>query len=452
MSHRLLIIGDAPESLCHLGEAGSALHDLVLSRIDWPSLRLESLDPAGVDVIVPVIGSDVSASRKFLDSLNRIPLRKPTMAYLSTGCDATLFTLASSVADDYVTETAPPNEIRQRLLRLVGRSQNEATAARQALTEEIGLAQLVGSDPAFLVQIRKIPLLARSTSPVFISGETGTGKELCARAIHALSDRHDQPFIPLDCGAFPDHLFENEMFGHVRGAYTDAHRDQKGMIALAEGGTLFLDEVDSLSPAAQSKLLRFLQEHTYRPLGSDRFVTANVRIVAASNRDLEAMTKTRQFRLDLFYRLCVLRLHAMALRERRGDVEHLAAHFLGELCRDSRLPRKNLASSTGRMLREHDWPGNVRELYNVIQQCVTFTEGCTILPQHLPPTFGDQTDTEPLSFNRARNEVLQAFERRYIEDLMRECGGNVTHAARLAQKERRVFGRMVKRHNIKREP
>jgi two-component system response regulator GlrR len=452
MSHHLLIIGEAPEPLERLLAAEDGeLGDLSRSYLAWSSLQLDALCKHKADLIVPVIRPDILESGSFLSWLQNKPIRKPTMAVLSGECDCRLFNLASQVADDFVTESAQAPEIRHRLTRLIGKVEDETAIARRVLTDEFALAQLVGRDPAFLAQVNKIPLLARSASPVLITGETGTGKELCAHAIHNLSARRVRPFIPIDCGAFPDHLFENEMFGHTRGAYTDAHRDQKGLVALAEGGTLFLDEVDSLSLTAQSKLLRFLQERTYRPLGSERFMRADVRIIAATNRDLEATAKTKQFRLDLFFRLCVLKLHVMPLRERRGDVELLAVHFLSEICRENQVPQKSLAATTARLLRGHDWPGNVRELYNVIQQCVTFSEVAQILPQHLPIQFDGTQADEPVSFDKARTIVLQTFERRYVEDLLRECGGNVTHAARLAQKERRVFGRLVKRYNIKRE-
>lgn len=446
MSNHLLIIGDVPASLEY------PLPGMCCTQLAWSSLRLDALREYGADLIVPIIRPEITESGAFLTALLERPIRKPTMAILSRECDRDCFDLAARVADDFVSETAPAHEIRHRLSRLVGEPEGETTRVRNTLTRELGLAQLVGRDRRFLEQIGKIPLLARSGSPVLISGESGTGKELCAHAIHNLSARCNRPFIPLDCGAFPDHLFENELFGHARGAYTDASRDQKGLVALAEGGTLFLDEVDSLSPAAQSKLLRFLQERTYRPLGSERFVRADIRLLAATNRDLEALVKAKQFRLDLYFRLCVLKLHALALRERRGDIGVLADHFLDEICRRDALPRKSLATTTTRALYHYDWPGNVRELYNVMEQCVTFTKGTQIHPRHLPAQFEQpQAGHQPISFNQARSLALADFERRYVEDLLRGCGGNVTHAARLAQKERRMFGRMVKRYNLKRE-
>ena len=343
-------------------------------------------------------------------------------------------------------------ELRHRIARISGRSESNAEAVHDRLIEELGLKQLVGRNSQFVEMVAKIPRIARSNRTVLITGETGTGKELCARAIHQLGPRRDFPFIPVDCASFPDHLFENEMFGHARGAFTDAHRDQKGLITLAEGGTLFLDEVDSLSPAAQSKLLRFLQEHTYRPIGSDRFLRANVNVVAATNRDLEALVCGREFRADLFFRLNVLRLVLVPLRERRDDIVLLARHFLEMLSAETGTPRKSLALATIHRLEHHDWPGNVRELYNVIQSATVFCDGMQILPSDILRIAPDhpQSEVQGTGFREGRTRAIEAFERHYVEKVLFEAGGNVTRAAQVAEKDRRAFGRLIKRYNISR--
>jgi DNA-binding NtrC family response regulator len=247
-------------------------------------------------------------------------------------------------------------------------------------------------------------------------------------------------------------LFENEMFGHERGAFTDAHRAQKGLVAIAEGGTLFLDEIDSLSLRAQGKLLRFLQDRTYKPLGAEKFIRANIRIVAASNRDLDHEVETQAFRRDLFFRVNVLRLHMIPLRERPGDIAPLAKHFLSLACAEIGSARKVLAPSALSLLECSDWPGNVRELCNIIRRAVVYSEGRLILPAHIAPGLKPAATSDlftTASFNQARAEALNAFERRYAEALLRKHNGNITHAAREAGKDRRAFGRLVKRHNLK---
>jgi len=329
-------------------------------------------------------------------------------------------------------------------------NRREAAAIEDPPNSEPGLAQLVGTDENFLREIAKIPLAARSDAEVLITGETGTGKELCARAIHQLSRRRSFPFVCVDCGALPDSLLDNEMFGHQRGAFTDAHRAQMGLVAISEGGTLFLDEIDSLSLCAQAKLLRFLEDQTYKPLGAEKFVRANVRIVTASNRNLDCAVKKKVFRRDLFFRINVLRIHMIPLRERSGDIAALAQHFLTLSCAEMGSARKVLASSTLHLLECLDWPGNVRELYNVIRCAVVFSEGSQILPGHIASAGGPQPGAIPpsLCFREARTEALIAFEQRYAKAMLRKHDGNITRAAREAGKDRRAFGRLVKRHNI----
>ena len=321
---------------------------------------------------------------------------------------------------------------------------------KERLGNELGLSNLIGCHPEFMREINKIPRAASSDSDVLITGETGTGKELCARAIHHLSGRRNLPLICVDCGGVPDQLFESEIFGHVRGAFTDAHRTQKGLVAMAEGGTLFLDEINSLSMQAQTKLLRFLQDRSYRPLGSEQFHRANIRIVAATNRDLQQAMAEKTFRRDLFFRINVLRLHMMPLRERADDIELLVDHFLDRFCAEMGGPRKTLSASALRALRSLQWPGNIRELHNTIRRAVVFSDGLKLLPSHLlsvPPTPSD-LDKAPRSFREAREQALHSFERQYVEQLLRKHRGNITHAARDANKDRRAFGRLVKRHGI----
>jgi DNA-binding NtrC family response regulator len=290
-------------------------------------------------------------------------------------------------------------------------------------------------------------------TPILITGETGTGKELCARAIHHLSSRRHFPFIPVDCAALPEQLFESEMFGHARGAFTDAHRDQKGLVALAGDGTLFLDEVDSLSITAQSKLLRLLQEHTYRPVGSERFVPTSASIMAACNQNLERLVPERKFRSDLFFRLNVLRLQLPPLRERRSDVAVLARYFLETLAVEHGTPRKNIAPALLQMLTAYDWPGNVRELYNVLQRAVVFCPGTKIQLADMADLPAAAQSPKPVggNFREERARAVTSFERNYIEEMLRRAAGNVTQAARLAGKDRRVFGRLMKRHNVRRD-
>ncbi len=358
---------------------------------------------------------------------------------------------ASEAVDDFVLWPVRIEEWRYRLARLLGPEGQDADSVRRRLNQEMGLAQLVGSDAAFLRTIERIPLMAQRDVPVLITGETGTGKELCARAIHHFSTRRNAPFIPVECGALPDHLFENELFGHARGAFTDARADQKGLAAMAEGGTLFLDEIDALSLTVQAKLLRFLEDGTYKPLGAGHFAHADVRLLAATNRDLDVCVREKQFRSDLYFRLNVLRLHLPRLPERHGDIAVLARHFLSSLCASTTGLRRTFSPAALRKLEGYDWPGNVRELFNVVQSAFVFSAGLQILPHQISlPALANVTDQPPTTFKEARTAAIGRFERHYVEELLRKHGGNISRAAREASKERRSFGRLVKKYGIAR--
>jgi DNA-binding NtrC family response regulator len=233
---------------------------------------------------------------------------------------------------------------------------------------------LIGRSPTFMAAIALIKKFAACDATVLIEGETGTGKEVAARAIHDLSTRRSAPFVPVNCGALPDTLVENELFGHMRGAFTDARETQSGLIGRAEGGTLFLDEIESLSPKAQAVLLRFLQNGTYSPLGGRAAVAANTRVVAASNVDVAQLAKTGAFRRDLLYRLTILTVRMPALRERPGDERVLAEHFVQQFGRRYERPERRLDSLSLEQLGGHDWPGNVRELENLVHRAFLLTD------------------------------------------------------------------------------
>lgn len=326
----------------------------------------------------------------------------------------------------------------------------EPKSVCQHIAADLGIAQLVGSDAAFAAVVEKIKRVAAYDAPVMIVGETGTGKELCAHAIHHLSKRAYFPFVPVECGAVPDLLAENELFGHARGAYTDAHRDQKGLAALADGGTLFLDEIDSLSLPSQSKLLRFLEDGTYRSLGAERLVRANVRIIAACNRDLAALVRQKEFRADLYFRLDVLKLRLPPLRERRGDIPLLAEHFLESFAAAQGSLRKKLSPGALQALLAHDWPGNIRELRNVVQRAIVFGGGLQISASDLalPGTELEENRGAP-DFREARRLTIEKFERVYVEEALRAHGGNITRAALAARQDRRSFGRLVKKYGVR---
>ena len=326
------------------------------------------------------------------------------------------------------------------------------------------IQNMIGRSPAFLQALALIERMARYDAPVLIQGETGTGKELAARAIHYLSARRNAPFVPLNCGAIPDALIESELFGCERGAFTDARQTRLGLVAAAEGGTLFLDELDSLPARAQVSLLRFLQDYTYRPVGGTREHCGNVRVIAAASPRLREQLETGAFRDDLAFRLNVLLLDMPPLRERAGDARLLAEHFIARHARLYKLASRRLHPDSDHWIASYAWPGNVRELDNQVQRALLLSDDGEEL--HLAPRAGTAKAGLTLSalaparpapdgtllaaFNEARDQALHCFERQYLERLMQATAGNVTHAARLAGKERRCLGKLLKKHGIER--
>lgn len=436
-----------------------AVQSLVPNGVQVQHMELSSNPHAGTWSALSAANLIVAFSRfnpgEAIESWRRIASRfsdKVWLAILDRDVKTDALRTASEFADDFVLWPSPLEEIAQRIRRLMREQGGSPDSAVLRLLRQIGVAQLVGEDPAFLRALETIPLLAASSAPVLITGETGTGKEFSARAIHYLGPRKHAAFVPVDCGAIPDLVFENEMFGHMRGGYTDAHADQKGLAEIANGGTLFLDEINSLSPAAQAKLLRFLQEATFKPLGGSKFIQVNVRIIAATNQDLETCVRNGRFRADLYYRLNVLRLLLPPLRERPLDVAVLSRHFLETLQASGEGKARPLSLSALRKLQSYSWPGNVRELHNVVRQAALLASGPQILPEHIlvPGIAGSNAEPGESGFHAERENAIAAFERTYVEHLLRNCRGNVTEAARRAQQNRRSIGRLIKKYNIDR--
>lgn len=323
------------------------------------------------------------------------------------------------------------------------------------LRDARALGSLVGESPAFLEAIAPVPAISRSDTTVLITGETGTGKELVAHAIHYLSDRASHPFSPVNCGSLPDALLEDELFGHEPGAFTDARSRRPGLINESQKGTLLLDEVDSLTARGQVALLRLLQDRTFRALGSSRQERANVRFLAASNAPLEQLVRAGAFRSDLYYRLSVITIHLPPLRDRRQDIPLLAMRFLDKHTpAGETVPR--ISPDAMAALMAFEWPGNVRELESVIVRGVVLGDQETIRRQDLGLPDGATGPPESAawpsgdSYQSLKRRAIAEFEHHYLTRLMTQYRGNVSQAARAAGKERRELGRLLKKHQLDR--
>ena len=357
-----------------------------------------------------------------------------------------MFSLLKLGATDFITPPLSNMEILPRLWRLLEHKQVQNTLTYR-LKQKLGLKQLIGESLPFLEEIKKIPTVSKCDANVLVSGETGTGKDLCARAIHYLSPRADKPFIPFNCGAIPTELMENELFGHVQGAFTGASTGQAGLIGVADSGTLFLDDIDCLSLTSQAKLLRFLEEKEYRQLGSAKTFHADVRVIAATNSDLVTEVEEGKFRQDLYYRLNVIPFMLPALRDRQEDVPLLARHFLNRYANDFKKQITGFTSDAMKMLMLYDWPGNIRELANVVERAVLFCEHPVIRETDIPLP-REKAAACKMSFKDAKAEVVNKFERSYIERLLLSYQGNITRAAQAAKKNRRAFWQLIDKHQI----
>jgi len=348
---------------------------------------------------------------------------------------------------DFIVSPLRDSEVLVRVRRLLSQS-SQTRKTQQGLTEKFALQQqLIGQSPVFLAETSKIPVIARSDISVLIAGETGTGKEVVGRSIHYLSPRAGKPFVPINCGAIPIELLENELFGHDRGAYTGASGSRPGLIQEADKGTLFLDEVDSLPLLAQVKLLRFLQSKEYRPLGSTKELKGDVRIIAASNANLQQAVATGTLRRDLYYRLNVVPIVLPPLRERSRDIILLARHFLAEYASRLNSSVVDFSPEAERKLLLYSWPGNVRELEHVIERVVVLCNQKIIHEDQI--TFSNDNDqVSQLSFQEMKANVISQFETNYIQNLLIAYKGNISKAAQAAQKERRTFWELVRKHKI----
>lgn len=404
-------------------------------------------------LLVGVTADNLPILEKVINSGPGDASRNPILLYYKDKITALKCELLAGKIDDFVLDPLNIESLRlraRRLLRRFDEQHYEVQESEMSLISHFGMKQFIGIAPAFVTAIGKIPRIAVSEAPVLINGETGTGKEMCARAVHYLSTRNGNSFIPINCGAIPVELFENEMFGHENGAFTGAGRARHGLIAEAEGGTLFLDEIDSLTLASQAKLLRFLQTSEYRPLGSTKYRHASVRLLAASNQNLLSKVKEKAFREDLFYRLKVISINLPPLREREEDIMALAHHFLKVAAQEYKSPARSFSREAQLVLTGYRWPGNVRELENVIRNAVLLADTPVICAASI-----QLTNDMPLpeisfdeSFQAAKARMISAFERNYLQQILETCGGNISKAARQCKKNRRAFFALLKKHGI----
>jgi len=467
---RVLVVDDEPtllralESL--LRKKGYEVTGLDSPIVATQKLAQEDYDVALLDIKMPQLSG--------LELLSAVKHRRPEVEVIMMTGHATVETALSAVragAYDYLTKPFDDVELVARAVAKAAERKMLFDRNRQlesALREREGTQGegLVGTSAPMREVTRMIEAVAYSAATVLVTGESGTGKELVARALHARSPRKGQPFVALNCGALTETLLESELFGHVKGAFTGAQRDQKGLFDAADGGTIFLDEIGDIPLATQVRLLRVLQEGEIKRVGSADSVKVDVRIIAATHRDLPKLVKAGKFREDLFYRLNVINIPLPSLRERVEDIPLLAHHFVRRYAERLGKKVRALSPEAIELLCGYRWPGNVRELENAVERAVVLCRGDIITPADLPPAVtgrtaplvreapvnGDETAWLTLSYAAAKEQALRRFEKSYVEALMRACDNNISAAARKAGMDRSNFKRVLRKYRTDVEP
>jgi two-component system response regulator GlrR len=374
-----------------------------------------------------------------IELLKEIQRQRPGLCVLLLTAHGTIpdaVVATQSGAFGFLTKPVDKNELFdhvERAMKISGLSH----------TTEDWNAEIITRSAAMEEALKQALMVAPTDTRVLITGESGTGKELMARAIHLASNRHDKPFVAINCSAMSEDLLESELFGHEKGAFTGAHRSHKGLFQAADGGTLMLDELGDMPMRLQVKLLRVLQEGQVRPVGSTEAIAVDTRVISATHQDLNALMAAGNFREDLFYRLNVVNIHLPPLRRRREDVPLLVEHFLDKIAADTGQDRKVYAPEAVELLVANDWPGNVRQLYNIVHQNVALSSTRIITAEQVRSALGEQTQELP-SFTEARDE----FTRNYLSQLLQITGGNVSQAARLAKRNRTDFYKLLSRHRL----
>jgi DNA-binding NtrC family response regulator len=431
MSTRILIADDEASIRDSIAEFLTSEGFETLTAPDGKT-ALEIIKGGSVDVLL----SDVR-----MPGMDGIELIKQVNTYASDTLVILMTAFASvetaiqalrSGAADYMLKPLDLDELSLRIAAILERRSliRENKYMREVIDRSFNFSFIIGESPAMKAVYRMIDKVGPSRSTVLVTGPSGSGKELIARAVHQRGDRKNKPFVAINCGSIPEALFESELFGHKKGSFTGAVSDHDGHFVLANNGTLFLDEIGELPLSMQVKLLRVLQEGEVRPVGAQKGSNVDVRIIAATNRDLEKEVEEGRFREDLFYRLNIIRINAPGLEDRREDIPLLARYFLDRYNRDLRTSIKGISADAMAMLMSHEWKGQVRELENVIERAVLLTDHEYIQPTDLP--FGTSLDTKPtfVADDSSLNNVVAAFERQYIQHMLKKFDGNRSETAR----------------------
>jgi two-component system NtrC family response regulator len=455
MTRRALrvLLADDDESFrrVHEYQLGSAGYEVTACRDG--SEALDAFREGLHDLVVTDVQMPGLDGLELLARLRAISPETPVVMVTGHGTVETAVEAMKQGAFDFLTKPFPRDQLRLTLERAaeMARLEREVRELRRVVEDRFSFENLIGTAPAMLELYDAVALVASTSSTVMVTGETGTGKELVARAIHFNSDRRTGPFITLNCGAIPDSLVEAELFGHRKGAFTGAESDRAGRFEAADGGTLFLDEVGEIPLLLQPKILRVLQSGEVDRVGADHPVTVDVRIVAATHRDLRSLVDERQFREDLYFRLAVVPLHVPPLRERREDIPLLADHFLRRMEERTHRTGLRFPPETFALFDRYDWPGNVRELENVVERMVVLSRGDVLSPDSVPSRIRSPgASTTGSQFELPDDGIrLEEVETDLIRQALARTGGNRSQAARLLGVTRNTLLYRMQKHGLR---
>ncbi|AXF74976.1 two-component system response regulator GlrR [Erwinia tracheiphila] len=433
-SATLLLVDDDPSLLKLLGMRLASEGFRVLTAQSGPE-ALRTLLREKIDLVISDLRMDEMDGLALFSEIQKIEPGMPVIILTAHGSIPEAVSATQQGVFSFLTKPVDRDALYSAI--------DQALAHRAPASDDAWRESIVTRSPLMLRMLEQARMVAQSDVSVLINGQSGTGKEVLAQAIHAASPRAGNAFIAINCGALPEQLLESELFGHAKGAFTGAVSSREGLFQAAEGGTLFLDEIGDMPPALQVKLLRVLQERKVRPLGSNRDQEINVRILSATHRDLPKAMEKKEFREDLFYRLNVVNLKIPALHERAEDIPLLANHLLKQAAERHKPFVRRFSTDAMQRLVAASWPGNVRQLVNVIEQCVALTSAPVIGEALVEQALAGENTALP-TFVEARHQ----FELNYLRKLLQMTKGNVTHAARLAGRNRTEFYKLLSRHEL----